>query len=131
MRSWNHGGFVEVGYFIGYFHDISTCRPEERNYPRVFAFADFADSSYRWCKVFPLADAYPHEESFDHFTLSDSNANTVYNVNFNGDYLQSIDVDFSRGWNSAAMERGEYTDSCYARWTNLYAPRHRRLVLLG
>lgn len=112
--SWN--GSFEFGWVLGY----SGCNGQTYSAPRLFWWATQATSAVTSCGVWANSNL-PEQSQSDIFRVSDTNANTFWGSYFNGVSLQpnGVDMDFARGWSTAAMERGSATDGGFAQWDSL------------
>ncbi|MFT4080993.1 MAG: hypothetical protein QM638_00255 [Nocardioides sp.] len=118
VRSSNLTGSFEFGYLIGY----SNCSPYRNHFytePTLFFWAINSDGSLVSCGVF--SDRHPTSKQYDAFRVSDTNGNTYWGSYFNGNELQSsgVDMNFSKGYNWVATERGAAADDGYTRFNNL------------
>lgn len=105
------GGFIEFGWVLGW----SNCTRAFYNLPHPFYWRQDQTTGEWSCGVFgsiTIPDA-----TYQDFQVSDTNENTLWNLIYNGSYLdKDPDTDFVQGSNLTGMERGAAQDSGYARW---------------
>ena len=110
-------GSFEFGWLIGY----SRCSGYTGTFytqPTLFYWST-TDGGLTRCQVW--GTKHPAGGQYDSFRVSDINANTYWGSFWDGAELQpdGINMDFSRGFNQVAMERGHHDDICTSYFNEL------------
>jgi hypothetical protein len=105
------GGFVEYSWLLGW----SSCNHTYHSQPKTFMWW-VPDGGTNHCSL----KAYINPGTWYQFTVKDTDGDTLWRAERNGNPVDTMDVNFDRGEVDALRERGNQSDNGFAHYKQLH-----------